>query len=483
MRVPKPLAYALFVLPWAAALFGLAWLLIMRYPPSGVFQVTSPLDGKSSWINPFLPAERTTTPGKQPDGWIGQRVIDDPVYLSALVPGPYENVDVDIEYRPVNQPLMEFGMVHDAAGQQLELKPLYSSELQSEVWQQAEAQGYTGYVRQGRAAARLMNPDPQGLAVWDATGTFPEMRDASAPEKSYPVSLRGSHDFYLVPTDRLAVTFMLQPANRIQTTDMVAFQVFCGDNQIQQEAFDISGSRETRMGKPTEHAIEIPQAADCIYHIALTASDDVFIREIRTVSRHWVIGPRLVVGDVVGYATSTYPAQVWTNSRHIVAETFHTQGLQTVTFGQSSKKISRTHTLVRLDRSDEQRLAELTAPSGDVRFIGDGFFALSPDAFFEPKPPRFTDATNLDAERIDAVLTDYVKPDTLADSWLRSHFSFKLDPTLDRLRFVLSSPGVVARSAAVDVRRITLTYHRPAISFKDWWSTLRQELANAWHRL
>lgn len=441
------------------------------------------MDGKSPWILPFLPAERASTPGRQPDGWIGQRVVDDPVYFNALVPGPYETVDLTVEFRPIGQPLLEIGMIHDLEGKDLEMRPLYFSGLQTDAWRKGEFRGKVGYVRKDKPLARLGDAEPQGLALWNSSSTPIALRDPIAEEIVQSVSLRGSHDFYFVPTDELKVTFKLQAANRQKGNDLAAFRVFCGDEEIDQQAFTASGSQDERMGKQFEHTISVRPAKDCVYRISFKASDDVFIRSIKTPSRRWVVGPRLVFGDTVGYSTTTAEGLVWTNSRHIVAETFHKEGLQEISFGPLKPKIKKTHTLVRADRTDDDRLVQLKAPQGDMRFVGDGYFAFRPDAFFEPKPRRLTDGTDLDAERIDAVLTDYTRPEDLGDGWYRSTFRFALNPTLDRLRFVLSAPGVVARSAAVDVRRIKLEYRRPAANYADWFRVLRQELANAWHRL
>jgi len=483
VKFPKPLAYVLFSLPWAAAVLAFAWIVIQRFPPSGVFIAESTMDGQSPWVLPFLPAERASTPGLQPDGWVGQRIIDDPVYFNALVPGPYETVDVTVEFRPIGQPLLELGMIHDAAGKDLEMRPLFFAGLQSAAWRAGASDGKQGYVREGVPAARLADADPQGLAVWGASSTPIAVRDQAGTESVQALSLRGSHDFYFVPTDEFKVAFRLQAANRQKGNDLAAFRVFCGEEEVRQEAFTASGSQDERMGKQFEHAIHIKPAKDCVYRVSFKASDDVFIRSVRTPSRRWVIGPRLVFGDTVGFATTTYEGLVWTNSRHIVAETFHKEGLQEISFGPLKPKIKKTHTLVRADRTDDQRVVTLRAPNGDVRFIGDGYFALSPEAFFEPKPRRLTDGTDLGAEHIDAVLTDYSKPEDIGGGWLRSTFRFSLNPTLDRLRFVLSSPGVVARSGAVDVRDVSLEYRRQTAGYRDWANILRQELANAWRRL
>ena len=94
MTIPRPLAVVLYALPWLVALFGIGFLFYLRFPPSGNFVVSSTIDGKSPWIFPFLPAERVTSPGAQPDGWSGQRITADPVYASARIPGPYDSADV-----------------------------------------------------------------------------------------------------------------------------------------------------------------------------------------------------------------------------------------------------------------------------------------------------------------------------------------------------------------------------------------------------
>src|SRR3990167_8818740 len=82
------LAKTLFVFPWALAIAALAWLVVQRFPPSGTVVFDVPFDGTSAWIDPFLPAERTTRPGLQADeGWSGQRVVWTPCTRPRGSPG------------------------------------------------------------------------------------------------------------------------------------------------------------------------------------------------------------------------------------------------------------------------------------------------------------------------------------------------------------------------------------------------------------
>ncbi|MFH1620674.1 MAG: hypothetical protein ABIB04_01170 [Patescibacteria group bacterium] len=485
MNIPRPIVVIFCVLPWIGAIFGFTYLCLLRFPLNGTFKAETAMDGKSAWINPLLPAERTTVPGLQVDNWTGQRVIGDPTYFTARVPGPYENVMVELEYRPVHQTLAEFGVVHDAEGKDLELRPLYSEELEPESWKKASSGNISGYVKIGVKNERLADPNPSGLAIWDSSSSMPLLEDFTDSEKITAVSLRGSHDFYLVPANgKIDVTFAIQAANRELGTDLAAVRIFRGDREIKQEIWSESGSRETRMGKTSEHRILVQSAEAGVYRISFMAEDDIFIRSIKTTSQRWVIGPRIYFGDIVGYATTTFPGKAITNSRHIVAETFHNEGLQKMSFNDQVKKISNTHTPTRLDRTDlVEEPVVLYAPQGDVKIIGDGFFALRDDAFFEPKPRRLTDTTETDKEHIQAVITPYEKPEKLEQGWYRSHFNFTINPSLDRIRFVVSTPGIASRAGALDIRSVKLTYTRSMKGTGDYWKIIKQELANAWRRL
>jgi hypothetical protein len=422
MQIPKTVAIALFAVPWlaAAALFG--WILLKRVPPSGIFRATTLLDGKSAFINPFLPSERVTVPGPQPDGWTGQRITGDPTYFTTRVPGPYETAEITLEFRPIHQPLLEFGLVKDAAGNDLDLTPMYSSELQSEGWTQVDG----GFVRNGTSASILQGNDSGKLATWDATSMIPALQDPAGPPVETKTSLRGNHDFYFVPAGgEIDVTFGLQDVNRTRGNTIVSFRVFRGDEELKRDALETNSSRETAMGKVEEHRIHLTDLAPGAYRVSIGTDDDVFIRYVRTTSSHWVVGPRLVFGDVVGYATTTFPGVAWTNSRHVVAETFHMEGLQTVSLGAATVKVARTHETFRLDRTDDVTgPVVLNAPKGDMRLVGDGWFALRKDAFFEPKPKRMTDGMQLDAEGIDGVITDYRRPQVLGDGWERPGHRF-----------------------------------------------------------
>ena len=167
MSIPRPLAILIIALPWALAISCFVWLFLLHFPPSGIVDRSFVLDGTSPWFDPFLPAERVTQPGAQPDGWVGQRVLQDPVYASARVPGVYDNVSVGLELRTTKQPLAEFGILRDPATFSFEAHPLWSEEL-SHGWTEVTQGSTHGFVKIGTSPDILTHPDSDRVLTWDA---------------------------------------------------------------------------------------------------------------------------------------------------------------------------------------------------------------------------------------------------------------------------------------------------------------------------
>jgi hypothetical protein len=486
--IPKWLVVMVCFVPWLIGAAVLVWIMTLRFPMSGIFVAESNMTGQSAFVYPFLPGERTTSPGKQEDGWSGQRIINDPVYMNVRTPGPYDTVDVEIEFRTLRQSLLEFGLVKDAEGKQLDLYPMYSEMLEGKDWKQVSiGRRVQGYVTKGTPDSRLGNKDTRGLAIWGATTTSPLITGGFLETpKSASVNLRGSHDFWVAPADgQIKFRLDVQDVNRNRSGGLLALQVFKNDELVWQDTTASSGDRDKGYGAVIPVNVNLKNLNPGVYRIKVTADDDVFIRRVVTQNSRWVVGPRLVVGDIVGFeTTSTNSLKVWTTARHIVAETFHKEGLQDVQFGPTVGSVKRTHTSFRIDRNDAMAdPVTLDAPRGDIRFVADGYFAFSPEAFFEPLPRRLAPETNGKAEGLQAVLTSYSRVEDLGDGWKRARLSFPVTKELDTLRFVLSAPGIASRAGSVDIRHITLTYHRDPVSLKTWWSLLLAEAKRAWHRL
>ncbi|MCE9586258.1 hypothetical protein K8R04_02990 [Candidatus Uhrbacteria bacterium] len=485
MKLPLWTRLLALILIWIPAILFAGWILSQRFPLDGIAKFDFAFDGRSPWFNPFQPGERVTSPGQQPEGWIGQRILEEPVYGSARVPGAYDSVGISFDIRSTRQPLAELGILRDEASFAFEIKPLWSEAL-SKGWRPVTLGDRRGFVRDGSADSEILSDEFEKLLVWQATTSEPLLKDSVGPWKTFDISLRGGHDFHVVPADGvIEYKFIVQDVNRSRDPkNTAAFRITHGDDILYTESVSVSGVVDTRMSEPVEKTIKLDGLQAGVYKLSFVADDDFFIRSISTRNRHWVIGPRLYVGDTVGYRATSTPLIVYTNSIHTVVDTFHKEGMQSVTLGSASVKVDKTHTPFVLSRSSSERAGwkQLSAGKGNVRVIGDGFFSFDATASFLPRPRRLTAETDPVTEGITAVLTSYEKPTDLGDGWWRVATRYALRDTQD-LKFSLGLPGIVSRTGAFDIRAASVEYRRPALSIPQLLVTLRREASAILNRI
>lgn len=488
MKPPVWFRILSIVLTWGLACGLLFWVISLRFPMDGTARFSFAFDGTSPWFNPFQPGERVTSPGPQPEGWVGQRILGDPVYGAARLPGAYDTVDINLEVRSLRQPIAELGLLRDEASFAFEMNPLWFEALSS-GWHKVKFGNREGYVQDGAADSALLSEDFSRLMVWQADLDTPAWSDEPTEWKTYKLSLRGAHDFHVVPsTDgHIRMRFLIQDINRSRVAqNQAAFRLMRGEETVWTESLSVSGLSDTRPSAEVEKNIDISGLKPGVYRLSFLADDDFFIRSVSTNAKRWVIGPRLYVGDTVAYADSQALLLNWsTNSHHLAVETFHKEGLQRVRIGAAVAEVKRTHTSYPLNRIAEQRTGPLTLQleRGSLRMVGDGYFSPDPASLFYPSPRRLTADADPAAEGILAVLTPLEMPERLEDGWWRVRTSWKLPASQEPLRIALGLPGIVTRVGAFDIRHAELTYRRPPLSFSEWWRAVRRELAAAWRRL
>lgn len=482
MRVLKA---GVILIPWLLAALAGLWILSIRYPADGITRLTLPFDGRSLWLTPFTPGERVNSPGLQTDGWIGQRIFAEPVYASSRLPGLYDRVTLKLEIRPLRVPQVELGLMRDEQAFAFEMRPLWSEQL-LEGWRQVELGGRRGFVAAGEPDQVLLSDDPEKLMLWHSTSSMPAWQDAPAPNQSHEISLRGSHDFHVVPVDgRIQFEFLLQDMNRSREggKNLATFRLTRGDEILWTDALSASGLADRQPTEPFSYKLRTSDLSPGVYKLTFTADNDMFIRQITTDARRWAMGPRVYFGDVVGYRPNPSPVHVWTNSLHLTVDTAHKEGLQFVRLGSVERELRDTHVSYPMDRSkDESRSpVQFDAPLGNVRLLGDGYISLTREALFLPSPRRLTPQSDPKAEGIVAVLTPYEPAELLGDNWWRVQASFDHLPEA-ALRYSLAVPSIATLRGAVDIRRAELIYER-APDPQGWWGVLRRELSAIRKRL
>lgn len=475
------------IVPWIVAVFGIGWLVERHMPANGQMVIDMPLTGRSPWFEAFLPGQRASSPGMQPEGWVGQRITDDPVYARLRLPGAYERATVEVEFRPHGQPLIELGIERgNEPTNSYEMVPLWSRELAASGFVSSTVEGISWLV-DPRLGEQATHSGQEGRASWYASGTLPTAWMDQGPVSStrVQVSLRGQHDWWFVPVDgAMAFSALMQDMNRSRATASAGWRLM-NDKQelVWSDAINFGGRDDATPSELVERRYTFRDLAPGVYRLSLLADDSIFLREWSIGAKRWVIGPRVYFADEVGYATSTAARQAWTNSTHIEAKTLHKEGLQTLSLGTATTTLVATHTTYPLSRTSSERQgpALFTAPRGNVWLLGNAYTSWSKDALFFPTIQRFTEYTRLEEEGIRAVATTYQSPEVLDDGWYRAQTTFALDPRLDRAKLVLAAPGVARRGEKVDIRRVLVRYER-APRRESWWQALRAELSRAWNR-
>lgn len=430
-------------------------------PANGERAFAFAFDGSSPWMSPFSPGTRVTTAGLQDDGWVGQRVLQDPVYASVRLPGEYERVQVSMDIRPHGNALAELGLRQsESAG--FDMRPLWSAPLQHGWEEKTLSDGSSGYARVGDTFD-VATLSADSVLLWQASSTPLTLADREAQPRSFEVALRGAHEFSLVPVDgTVEMTFTLQDMNRRRDRGTIVLSLSRDGELLASEAFSLAGSQDTRPSIPFERTFLRSGLEPGVYKLTLQSDDDIFVRRIASPNRHWVIGSRLVSGDQVGYATSTLATRVWTNARHVRAQTFHQEGLGEIQFGATTGVLRETHQEYALDRapSDTAHVVELSAPHGDVRLIGDGYYALAPELFFAPSARKLSESSDLDAEGIRLVKTSYTHPVDVGDGWYRVSATYDLQVPSGYVTLALAVPGSNEDREGFDIRAGELVFER-----------------------
>ena len=476
------------LIAWSACAGIIAIVLLQQFPPSGIIERSFVFDGKSIWLYPFQPGERVTSPGKQPDGWTGQRIVSEPVYTTVRLPGPFDRLEVSLDIRAKDQPIAELGILRDEEAFQFEYKPLFSQVL-IDGWKEAEYQNVHGFIREDGLPSDLLSKDTQRVLVWGSDSPELALSDSVPLPRSVDINLRGTHEFWLVPVNgQIDMTFLLQDANRARagTQNVGAFVLRKGDEVLVTEPVSVSGTLDAKMSQPFQKRVFANNLADGVYRLTFQADDDFFIRRIDSPVRRWVVGPRFYPGDAVGYKEGRVSVSWLTNSQHMTAEVRHADSLQTIMFGTSAQAIDKTHTPYAMARATSDIAAPwatVSQPISNVRMVGDGFFAVDAQAAFAPALRRLTADTKPTEEGIVAIRTPYVAPQDLGDGWYRVKASFWLPDTSESQKLALGLPGLQYRLGAFDIRAAQLRYVRPSLNGEEFWQTVKAEARRAYQRL
>ena len=296
--------------------------------------------------------------------------------------------------------------------------------------------------------------------LYDINQEF-KIKDYQKSDEEFVIDspLRGSHTFYTyIKNEVLDFTIEKQDRNVYKGKDELEINVFKGREKIYSLTIEDDGivDKSGNKKQPQIAHIEIPDLKEGVYKIQLLykgTGDDSLITKIST-NQH------LLVFEKKMFILGNEPSTIWTNSKEINAQTYHSESCQTLKINDTQdleiKERAKTFTAAM-----DKNLNKIYSPKNDIIITSDdGYFSFTPESFFNPRPYNTVEFHNdIDLETVDYIIADYTKPKNI-NGWLENEVSFDISDMeiIDNtLRFVLEAPGLKADNGEIIIDLIEVS--------------------------
>jgi len=464
------------------------WLLVIDIAPSGERFAVWRVDHHTPFIDRLLPDQRVQVGQETQEGIGYLSIIEDPVYFGVHLPHTdFDQISVDLTMRPIDQPIVELGLLRDVTSQAYELRPLYNAFIENLHWDVLEQDGVYLYQRvqtyDSLEAFYTNPPERSHVGVYHADMETPYRMPAYQPLgalQTFDVSLRGYHKAITYIKDEpfdLSVSWM--DMNRTAGADDGVIRVRDEDGEIVYEYVfeDDANITENQISHDAEARVVLSDLDEGVYSMEFSGTSDIFWRSFTTAQRYFTFVNKIALADDVGYLTDPRSTTFYTNAKHLTVQTLHADSMQRLTVGSDDISVDVTHEKF-FHTVDDSGVVSGVSPVGDIEIIGDGKFTFSPGAFFDPDPVTMNAYTDADVQEIDYVLTTYVSPeDWIPGQWMIRGGTFDLDLGMqNEVKFTVSVPGMETYQGMVDVLGVDVTFEKEPLDWRGFLGAVRDRL-------
>ena len=462
------------------ALAPFLWLSSLSSSPTGERVVSWTPGSISPFVQSPLPAERVSEVHDSDRGAY-VTIENEPVYFSVFPPSDdFTSADVSLEFDPHDAFAVELGGMTNLAAYAFDFHALSNSTLENLSWNilpNTDAlSALTVFAKDDVKAAvqdfALHQPARTAVVTYRATlpGTYRESSYVPlGREQTFSVSLRGSHEYVTyIKNESFHLALRYQDINRTFGADEGYVRVYDenGTVMLEKTIADDGNMSEDQTYASHDLVLDGSGWSEGVYRVELSGTSDIMWRQLVTSQRYMAFKNRLYVGDDVGYLAVDRKTSFVTNSKSIAFETFHADSAHHVTLGASIVDIPQSHVLTRATIPDNGTVTGLT-DAGDIKMTGEGKFAPSAQAFFDPDPRPLTTQTNLDDPTIRYVYANLPESIVNDGGWRTASAVFDLADLAKEAgayKFALSLPGLATDSHTIDVHRFTVTFRKDPIS-------------------
>ncbi|MBU1126638.1 hypothetical protein KJ758_03435 [Patescibacteria group bacterium] len=466
------------------------WLIWIDIAPSGIKTVVYLAGQDSPYINHLLPSERVEYPDQNKKSESFVRIKGEPVYFSVDLPRTdFDTVEVGLEFRNNQQPILELGALVDPVSDAYDLRPIQNIIIEESDWSLVEDGNIILLDRAGLETSVfdfLDNPELDKLATYNFELNIP-YREPNYQALGYTrvvkTSLRGHHQYATyIKNEVLSLDLTYSDVNRTLGADEVVVRVFNEQDEVVFEEKKNDDQNTTENQEDSKHSISIrlPNLPEGVYRVELSGTSDIFWRILASSQRYMSFVDRVYLGDSVGYEDGLHASNLYTNAKNLSFETAHVEGIQTIKINEKSVDIYTSHKKIDYAIATPGT-ALIDIPSSDIKITGRGKYALSADAFFEPDPIKLTYNSDLEVLGVNYILAGYSAPQE-REGWLANPTSHYTEFNVDEIKqdngsakFILSVPGI-EDGGWVDLHKITLTFKKDPITFWQFLAELRERL-------
>ncbi len=428
--------------------------------PGGVFKAVWIPGKESPFIYGFGPPDALAKTNNLSDFIIiGERVT-----FVVAPPAEFKEIEMRVAYDKPEAPLFRLEAKKGPGAVDIDSRVLYSEMLQNPDWEKTEKDGFIIFKNKN-SSQELEKILEGGAPVYTLGFRLGKiMGNGAARTRDIPANLRGGHIFWALPEARgkAEIIFTVQDANRHAGEDPIAIEAYSKDKIIKKiVAEDSGGDNANFLEAPKEIRVSLSGVSGPL-KIVFSASDDIFIRNIKAEAARLVVEDRIFLGDDVGFGGKTIVPVLWSDGRYLRAKTPHREGWQKIFFAGRSFEIKRTDKYAELALSRAPGgIVSIKPEKGDVELVTSGFFAFSPEDFFVPAWPEIAAWAEPPKEGI--IIAKYAVPKEEKD-YLASEAKFDLNKLAREpdgsYRFFLSLPGRGSSQGSARIRYISAVFRK-----------------------
>lgn len=423
----------------------------------------------------------------KPKGWNATAfapVTEEASLFAVSPPGTFEMLTVTARYKNSRATPIEIGALAGKNDGQFLVRGLENPTLDTLSWPKISENGLTLWQRTATfpsVEAFLKNPPArERVATYDAPFPSPFVLSSYIPRRvaqSFAVNLRGSHRILAyVKNESLSFSFLVQDMNRQVGEDSVVIAVYALRDSASPLARaelvdDGNVSTDQRSSALRTIAASVTDLPEGVYQIIVSASPDIFVRDLTTSQQKFVFADHVYMGDVVGYEPQPRSARLVSDSVTIEALTSHVEGVQTLRVAGRPLNIFEPLQRYTTNVRPNEGPVTILAPKSDILVSGDGVFAVDSAHYFNPMAHNlgpYITRPILDAWGVDFVFARYQSPSVDAQGFREASAQFQMSSlardTDGAWDVVFSVPGVKSLVDPPRIASLTFTFTRQPLT-------------------